>query len=303
MKLICTNQYSVNTGEARLVYQETPKNLPLPTTNLGEQVINLKDKPKPEPKLPKEAQGLLDMMRKGLAEAPAKIDTAVKTEGKKTVGGAMTALGKLEGVNKMKTKTEKQETKGTEVKKEFSPAEKKYAEKTERTLALAEKAGESRRQAEAARKTADQSQRMIGAAERYKVKLDQAAEEETDPLEKIRKEDAAGDAALRVIDAKLAFEKAEKYAKAAETVADKAQKETMVASTEMDKAETATAVKKSGIEDLGKQVINLKDKPKPVKAMPGDVASFLKTVQAGTAQAEAREAAANAKKTSAKKQG
>lgn len=240
MKLICINQYSVNTGEARLVYQEQiPREPPLRST-VDTRNVESGGNLKPEPKLPlpKEAQGLLDMTKKGLAEAPAKIDTAAKTEGKKTTGGAMATLGKLEGANRPKPKN--QETKGAEAKKEFSPAEKKYAEKTEQTLALAEKAGETRRQAEAARKTADQSQRMIGAAERYKIKLDQAATEETDPLEKIRKEDAAGDAALRVIDAKLAFEKAEKYAKAAEVVDDRAQKEVMVASAEMDKAEVAT---------------------------------------------------------------
>lgn len=268
MKLICINQYSVNTGEARLVYQE----------DLGTHIIKSTDSLKPKTELPKEAQGLLDMMS---------IDTVAKTAGEKTTGGAMAALGRLEGANKPKPK--KQETK-----KEFSPAEKEYAEKTKQTLALAEKAGEIKRQAETARKTADQAQRMIGAAERYKIKLDQAAAEETDPLEKIRKEDAAGDAALRVIDAKLAFEKAEKYAKAAEVAADKAQKETMTASAEMDKAEVATATPKPRIEDLGKLVINLKDKPKPAKAMPGDAADFFKKIQDGAAQAQAREAKADA---------
>lgn len=288
MKLICINQHSINTGEARLIYQEIPREPSLPIVDLSTQIVRPEDNLNPELKLPEKAQGLLDMMKKGTAEALAKIDTSAKTEGKKAAGRAMVALGRLEGVNKSKPK--KQETKGTEVKKEFSPAEKKYAEKTVQTVVLAEKAGEIRRQAEAARKTADQAQRMIGAAERYKIKLDQAATEETDPLEKIRKEDAAGDAALRVIDAEFAFEKAEKYAKAAEVADDRAQKEVMVASTEMDKAEVAIATKKHGVEYLGEQVINLKDKPKPVKAMPEDVAKFLKKVQADTSQMEAREA-------------
>ena len=103
------------------------------------------------------------------------------------MGGAMTALGKLEGVNKMKTKNRKTRNKRDGSKERIFTGGEKICGKTERTLAFTEKAGESRRQAEAARKTADQSQRMIGAAERYKVKLDQAAEEETDPLEKYEK--------------------------------------------------------------------------------------------------------------------
>lgn len=282
MKLIYINQRSIGTGEARLVYHETPREPSRPIINLGEQIVVPADNLKPERELPKGAQGVLEMMkmRKGAAEAPAEIDTTAKTEGGKAVDRAMAALGKLGGSV-------------PKAKKGFSPAEKKYAEKTEQTLALAEKAGGLRRQAEAAHKTADQSQRMIGAAERYKTKLDQAAAEETDPLEKIRKEDLAGDAALRVIDAKLAFEKAEKYAKATEVAADKAQKETMVASTEMDKAEVATATQKP----------DLKDKPKPAKAMPENVANFLKIVRDGTAQAEAREAAANAEEAEAKKRG
>lgn len=232
MQLICTNQrphqYSIRVGEARLIYQERPKSSE-PVINLGTGIVKPEEKGKQKSKMPERVAAFLERI-KGSAErteaaykVSGKMDKAAKKEGGKTTDAAMAALDRFKSLpDKPKT-----------------AAEADYNKKSIALIESAAQAGSVKTEADKARGTADRAKSMANAAERARIKAEQVAEAETDPVEKVNKEDLAREAAFRAINFNAKYAKAEKYAQAAEAAYEKAAKAAQAAGVEEAKAEIA----------------------------------------------------------------